>query len=45
VNGGRELAAKVFTLGVWDSLKLQLLPFCNAVRKVVNLDELADLPK
>jgi len=43
VNGGRELAAKVFTLGVWDSLKGQLLPFCNAVRKTVDLGEVADL--
>lgn len=45
VNGGRELAAKVFTLGIWDNLKPQLLPFCNAVRKAVDLDEVADLPK
>ena len=45
VNGGRELAAKVFTLSIWDNLKPQLLPFCNAVRKAVDLDEVADLPK
>lgn len=43
VNGGRELAAKVFTLGVWHNLKQQLLPFCNAARKAVDLDEVADL--
>ena len=43
VNGGRELGAKVFTLGVWDNLKQQLLPFCNAARKAVGLDEVADL--
>lgn len=43
VDGGRELAAKVFTLGIWDTLKPQLLPFCNAVRKAVGLDEVPDL--
>lgn len=45
VSGGRELAAKVFTLGIWENLKPQLLPFCNAVRKAVDLDEVTDLPK
>ena len=45
VSGGRELATKVFTLGIWDNLEPQLLPFCNAVRKTVDLDEIADLPK
>jgi hypothetical protein len=45
VNGGRELAVKVFTLGIWDKLKPELLPFCNAVRKAVDLDEVVDLPK
>lgn len=45
VSGGRELMAKVFTLDIWDNLKPQLLPFCNAVRKAVDLDEIADLPK
>jgi putative ATP-dependent endonuclease of OLD family len=43
VDGGRELAAKLFSLGLWPALKPQLLPFCNAVRKAVDLDELADL--
>jgi putative ATP-dependent endonuclease of OLD family len=43
VDGGRELAGKVFTLGLWAALKPQLLPFCNAVRKAVDLDELPDL--
>jgi putative ATP-dependent endonuclease of OLD family len=28
--GGRELAAKMFSLGLWPALKPQLLPFCNA---------------
>jgi putative ATP-dependent endonuclease of the OLD family len=42
-NGGRELAAKVFSLGAWHKLRQELLPFCNAVRKTVDLDEVADL--
>ncbi len=42
--GGRELAAKVFALGLWPDLKTKLLPFCNGVRKAVGLPELADLP-
>ena len=42
-TGGRELAGKVFTLGIWPSLKPELLPFCNAVRKAVDLDEIPDL--
>jgi hypothetical protein len=43
IEGGRELAGKVFTLGLWPTLKPELLPFCNAVRKAVELDEIADL--
>jgi putative ATP-dependent endonuclease of OLD family len=42
-DGGRELMAKVFSLGVWPVLKAELLPFCNAVRKAVELDEIADV--
>jgi putative ATP-dependent endonuclease of OLD family len=42
-EGGRELMAKVFSLGVWPVLKAELLPFCNAVRKAVELDEIADV--
>lgn len=41
--GGRELAGKVFTLGIWSTLKPELMPFCNAVRKAVDLDEIPDL--
>ena len=42
--GGRELEAKLFTLGIWPQLKDQLLPFCNAVRKAVGLAEIQDVP-
>jgi putative ATP-dependent endonuclease of OLD family len=43
VDGGRELASKIFSLGIWPTLKPQLMPFCNAVRKAVGLDETPDL--
>jgi putative ATP-dependent endonuclease of OLD family len=43
VDGGRELAAKVFGLDIWPKLKPQLMPFCNAVRKALDLDEIAEL--
>jgi putative ATP-dependent endonuclease of the OLD family len=42
-NGGRELAGKMFTLGLWPILKPQLLPFCNAVRHAVGLPDIADI--
>lgn len=42
--GGRELAGKVFRLGLWPALKPQLLPFCNAVRVALGLPEVEDLP-
>jgi putative ATP-dependent endonuclease of OLD family len=42
-DGGRELAGKMFSLGVWPALKLQLMPFCNAFRKAVDLAEIQDL--
>ena len=35
--GGRELERKMFTLGLWPSLKNALLPFCNAVRGALEL--------
>ncbi len=42
-RGGRELAHKLFSLGVWPALKVQLLPFCNAVRAAAGLPLLEDL--
>lgn len=41
--GGRELAAKVFSLELWPGMKEQLLPFFNAVRKALDLAESADV--
>jgi putative ATP-dependent endonuclease of OLD family len=43
VDGGRELADKLFSLALWPALKPQLLPFCNAVRMAVGLTEITDL--
>ncbi len=41
--GGRELEAKLFSLELWPKLKDQLLPFCNAVRKAIDLPEIGDI--
>jgi len=41
--GGRELATKVFNFGLWPTFRAQLLPFCNAVRRAVELPEMTDL--
>jgi putative ATP-dependent endonuclease of OLD family len=43
-DGGRELAAKMFSIDLWPLLKTELMPFCNAVRKALGLPELPDLP-
>lgn len=44
LRGGGELAQKMFDLGAWNSLKVKLLPFCNAVRTMAGLPEIEDLP-
>lgn len=41
--GGQELAAKVFSLGVWPGMREQLLPFFNAVLNTLNMDVIADI--
>lgn len=43
ISGGRELADKVFGLGLWQAFKPELMPFLNAVRQAVHEDEIADL--
>jgi putative ATP-dependent endonuclease of OLD family len=43
IEGGRELAEKVFALGIWPILRPELMPFCNAVRNAVGLDDIRDL--
>jgi putative ATP-dependent endonuclease of OLD family len=42
-EGGRELAGKMFGLGVWPTLSVQLMQFCNAIRAAVDLPPLQDL--
>jgi hypothetical protein len=43
IRGGRELAGKVFSLGIWPMLEGELMPFCNAVRKALDLEEIPNL--
>jgi hypothetical protein len=43
-QGGRELAGKVFRLGLWNELRDRLLPFCNAVRVAAGLESIDDIP-
>ena len=45
VDGGRELATKVFAFGLWPQLETQLLPFLNAIRDAVFLPTITTLPK
>lgn len=44
VEGGREFAHKVLTLGAWPKLRPEVLPFLNALRRVVGLLGIEDLP-
>jgi putative ATP-dependent endonuclease of OLD family len=43
--GGKELAAKVFSLGLWPDMRDLLLPFLNAIRKALELPEIGDVNK
>lgn len=43
-QGGQELAGKMFTFGVWPQVDALLMPFLNALRLAVSLEELAKLP-
>ncbi len=42
-EGGKELADKMFGLGLWPTFRDRLLPFCNAVLEAVGHDEIADI--
>uniref|UniRef100_UPI000871E43F ATP-dependent nuclease n=1 Tax=Sphingobium phenoxybenzoativorans TaxID=1592790 RepID=UPI000871E43F len=42
--GGRELASKIWSLGLWPTFGPKLLPFCNAVRLAVGETSITDLP-
>lgn len=43
VPGGRELAAKMFALGIWPALRPDLLPFFNAIRASLGQAAIADI--
>jgi putative ATP-dependent endonuclease of the OLD family len=43
LDGGQELFAKVHALGLWPSLKDQLLPFANSVRQALGFELIADI--
>lgn len=43
VEGGHELALKIFDFDLWEKFEAQLLPFLNAVRKAVALPEISKL--
>src|SRR5262249_47945549 len=42
LEGGRELADKMFAFGLWPTFKDRLLPFCNAVLTAVGIDAVVD---
>lgn len=42
--GGRELAVKMFSLGIWSQLEAQILPFLNAVRDVIGKKPISTVP-
>lgn len=44
IEGGREFAEKVLTLGAWPKLRPEVLPFLNAIRQLVGLQEIEDFP-
>lgn len=43
LDGGAELARKLFSLGLWPTFKPVLLPFCNGVRAALDLPPVEDL--
>ena len=42
-TGGKDLAEKVFAFGLWPSLADELLPFVNAVRRAVGLEDITSV--
>ena len=43
LDGGRELADKMFALGLWPTFKDRLLSFCNAVLTAIERVEIEDI--
>jgi len=44
VEGGEEIAAKMFAMGLWPHFRAGLMPFLNAVRGAVGLANIDVLP-
>lgn len=44
IEGGKELANKVFEFNLWPQIENQLLPFLNAIRNAVSLPPIKNLP-
>jgi putative ATP-dependent endonuclease of the OLD family len=44
VEGGQEVADKMMAMGLWPQFKPHLMPFVNAVRNAVGLQQIEDLP-
>ncbi|HKO43729.1 MAG TPA: AAA family ATPase [Pyrinomonadaceae bacterium] len=42
-EGGRELARKIFDLGVWPALRSTILPFVNEIRKTLGEGPIGDI--
>lgn len=42
LEGGKELADKMFELGAWTVAKPKLLPFANAIRTCINLPSVSE---
>lgn len=45
IEGGEEIAAKMFAMGLWPHFRPALMPFLNAVRGAVGLANIDDLPR
>lgn len=44
VEGGEEIATKIFAMGLWPRFQPRLMPLLNAVRNAVGLPSIDDLP-
>jgi hypothetical protein len=45
IEGGQEIAAKMFAMGLWPQFRPLLMPFLNAIRAAIALPVIEDLPQ
>jgi putative ATP-dependent endonuclease of OLD family len=45
IEGGQEIAAKMFAMGLWPQFRPRLMPFLNAIRAAIALPQIEDLPQ